>query len=76
MTNAPLGMNSLKRNTMPVHTSKRNLLARALDFTGCGRMLRATSAWEGVLILNYHRIGNRHDSLLDRNLWSTFGRRF
>ncbi len=33
-------------------------------------MLRAASTWEGVLILNYHRIGNRHDSLLDRNLWS------
>lgn len=33
-------------------------------------MLRATSAWDGVLILNYHRIGNWHHSLLDRNLWS------
>lgn len=33
-------------------------------------MLRAASTWEGVLILNYHRIGNPHASLLDRNLWS------
>lgn len=33
-------------------------------------MLRATAAWEGVLILNYHRIGDKHSSLLDRNLWS------
>jgi len=55
---------------MPVRISKRSLLARALDLTGCGRMLRATSAWDGILILNYHRIGDRHNSLLDRNLWS------
>ena len=51
-------------------TSKRSLLARALDLTGCGRMLRAASVWDGVLILNYHRIGDRQNSLLDRNLWS------
>ena len=50
--------------------SKRGLLARALDLTGCGRMIRAAAPWNGVLILNYHRIGNRHASLLDRNLWS------
>jgi peptidoglycan/xylan/chitin deacetylase (PgdA/CDA1 family) len=55
---------------MPVRTSKRSLLARALDLTGCGRMLRAASTWDGVLILNYHRIGDRQHSLLDRNLWS------
>ena len=55
---------------MPVLTSKRSILARALDLTGCGRMLRSTSVWNGVLILNYHRIGDRRNSLLDRNLWS------
>lgn len=56
--------------TMPVLTSKKSLLAKALDVTGCGRMLRAAATWSGVLILNYHRIGDRHDSILDRNLWS------
>ena len=55
---------------MPVQISKRGLLARALDVTGCGRILRAASTWDGVLIMNYHRIGNWHNSLLDRNLWS------
>ncbi len=55
---------------MPIRTSKRSLLARALDVTGCGRMLRVAAPWEGVLILNYHRIGNKNNSLLDRNLWS------
>lgn len=63
-------MSLLKRNTTPNSLSKRNLLARTLDVTGCGRMLRATQAWEGVLILNYHRIGDCRSSLLDRNLWS------
>ena len=57
-------------------TSKRGLLAHALDITGCGRMLRATASWEGVLVLNYHRIGNRHQSLLDRNLWSATDNEF
>jgi peptidoglycan/xylan/chitin deacetylase (PgdA/CDA1 family) len=55
---------------MPIRISKRNLLARTIDLTGCGRVLRAASAWKGVLILNYHRIGNPRESLLDRNLWS------
>ena len=50
--------------------SKRNLLARTLDVSGCGRALRSIRAWEGVLILNYHRIGDARHSLLDRNLWS------
>lgn len=50
--------------------SKRALLSKALDITGCGRALRASRIWEGVLILNYHRIGDPTRSLLDRNLWS------
>jgi len=50
--------------------SKRSLLARTLDVSGCGRALHSVRAWEGVLILNYHRIGDARHSLLDRNLWS------
>lgn len=50
--------------------TKRELLARTLDVTGCGRLLRTTRPWNGVLILNYHRIGEPGDSLFDRNLWS------
>ncbi len=50
--------------------SKRNLLAHTLDMSGCGRALRSVHAWEGVLILNYHRIGDARHSLFDRNLWS------
>jgi len=46
------------------------MLAHALDRTGCGKLLRLTPSWRGVLILNYHRIGEAGHSLLDRNLWS------
>ena len=63
-------MVSLSQQMIAPKSSKRGLLARALDLTGCGRMIRAAAPWNGVLILNYHRIGNRHASLLDRNLWS------
>lgn len=50
--------------------SKRDLFARTLDVTGCGRALRAVGAWDGILILNYHRVGDSRHSLFDRNLWS------
>lgn len=50
--------------------AKRDLLARTLDVTGCGRVLRAVRAWNGLLVLNYHRIGDPSDSLFDHNLWS------
>lgn len=50
--------------------SKRSLIARTLDVSGGGRALRAARIWKGVLILNYHRVGDCRDSLFDRNLWS------
>ena len=50
--------------------AKRDLLARTLDVTGCGRVLRAARTWNGVLVLNYHRIGDPSDSLFDHKLWS------
>ena len=50
--------------------SKRAWLSQALDITGCGPALRTSRIWKGVLILNYHRIGDPGRSLIDRNLWS------
>ena len=50
--------------------SKRAWLSQALDISGCGRALRASRIWQGVLILNYHRIGDPCRSMIDRNLWS------
>ncbi len=50
--------------------SKRTLVAQALDTTGCGALLRKTGGWRGLLVLNYHRIGDCQHSLFDHNLWS------
>lgn len=50
--------------------SKRELLARAFEATGCGSLLRKASAWRGLLVLNYHRIGNAAGSPFDRALFS------
>ncbi|HUQ70068.1 MAG TPA: polysaccharide deacetylase family protein [Planctomycetaceae bacterium] len=55
---------------MIARNSKQEWLARTLNTSGCGRMLRSTAAWRGVLILNYHRIGDSAHSDLDRGLWS------
>lgn len=56
--------------------SKRSVIAKTLDITGCGRLLRSTRVWDGVLILNYHRIGDCRHSLFDRNLWSATDEEF
>lgn len=53
---------------MPIN--KRKLLLRGLQTTGGLRFLESTPAWSGLLVLNYHRIGNAGDSQFDRALWS------
>jgi peptidoglycan/xylan/chitin deacetylase (PgdA/CDA1 family) len=50
--------------------SKRARAAHVLDVTRLGAVLRRIGAWRGVLVLNYHRIGDPSQSLLDRDLWS------
>ena len=50
--------------------SKRHWASRALQYSGGGYALRKLPTWQGVLILNYHRIGYPNWSDLDRNLWS------
>lgn len=51
--------------------SKRELLARTLEQTGMGRLLSATlGRWRGLLVFNYHRVGDSSTSPFDRALWS------
>lgn len=53
--------------------SKKRLLAQMLASTGCGWLLRRMgpwSSWNGLLVLNYHRIGTPGDSPWDHDLWS------
>ncbi len=47
-------------------TGKRRLAAAAVDHG----TLRRLSGWRGVLILNYHRVGDATASDADRSLWS------
>jgi peptidoglycan/xylan/chitin deacetylase (PgdA/CDA1 family) len=45
--------------------------ATALRRTGLETALRRVGAWRGLLVLNYHRIGDPGSSGLDRDLFST-----
>jgi peptidoglycan/xylan/chitin deacetylase (PgdA/CDA1 family) len=49
---------------------KRELLARFMDVSGLGAALRAAARWQGLLILNYHRVAHRAEEVLDPGVWS------
>jgi len=51
--------------------SKRRLLVKALERSGCNRVLSSAPTWQGLLTLNYHRIGHPDDSPFDHGLWSS-----
>src|SRR5439155_11118121 len=42
----------------------------AVEFSGLGRLLRSRRPWSGLLVLNYHRIGDGSRWLFNRSLWS------
>ena len=51
--------------------SKRKLLASTLERSGLGSLLFRTAAdWRGLLVFNYHRVGDSSQSSFDRALWS------
>ena len=50
--------------------SKKELLAKALDCSGLNRLARSASLWNGLIVLNYHRVGEAQGSLFDHDLWS------
>ena len=50
---------------------RRDLVARFLARTGLGAALRRAGVWDGLLVLNYHRIGDGSASTFDRNVWTT-----
>lgn len=49
---------------------RKTKTARLLAATGLRRLLSTALPWEGVLILNYHRVGDGSGSIHDRDLWS------
>src|SRR5438445_12324087 len=49
---------------------KRELVARALDWSGTAGILSRYPARDSLLVLNYHRIGNADDDLYDPGVFS------
>lgn len=57
--------------------SKRQIASQVLVRSGLGAILRKAPRWrQGVLILNYHRIGDPGDQMLDHGLWSATPKAF
>lgn len=50
--------------------SKRELLAQALDWIGLNKLARVSQLWNGLIVLNYHRVGESNNSMFDHDLWS------
>lgn len=55
---------------------KNGLATRLLARSGVGSCLERAIPWSGVLVLNYHRIGDAAGSLFDRGLWSATSEAF
>lgn len=55
---------------------KKVQTARLLAAPGLRRLLSTALPWEGVLILNYHRVGDGSSSIHDRDLWSASSEAF
>lgn len=49
---------------------KRMLVARAIDFSGGGRLLRRFGTWSGVVALAYHRVTDGREDIYDPGVWS------
>lgn len=51
--------------------SKREFFARTLEYSGMGPFLSLTvGSWNGLVVFNYHRVGDSGNSPFDRGLWS------
>ncbi|MEZ6050987.1 MAG: polysaccharide deacetylase family protein [Planctomycetaceae bacterium] len=50
--------------------NKRVLLARMVGQRAFDPFIRRCSAWNGLLVLNYHRVGDPNGTLFDWELWS------
>lgn len=49
---------------------KKQFLATVLDYSGTNCVLRHFESWSGLMVMNYHRIGNPHQCPFDQNLFS------
>jgi peptidoglycan/xylan/chitin deacetylase (PgdA/CDA1 family) len=49
---------------------KKAVASHLLDRSGLRFLLGRAIRWSGMLVLNYHRVGNGNESPFDRGLWS------
>ncbi|MBI5835561.1 MAG: polysaccharide deacetylase family protein [Armatimonadetes bacterium] len=49
---------------------KKAAVARALELGGLAWLTRRVGGWQGLLVLNYHRLARSADEVLDRGVWS------
>ena len=49
---------------------KKRIAARVVSRTGLDRLFAALLPSRGILVLNYHRVGDAANSPFDRELWS------
>ena len=49
---------------------KKAALARAMELGGLAWLTRHTASWQGLLVLNYHRIAASAEQVLDVGVWS------
>lgn len=54
----------------------RQLVTSFLSRSGVSSLMTRTIPWSGVLVLNYHRIGDPAESPFDRGLWSATSEAF
>lgn len=59
-----------------IHTSKRKTLARFCQMAGLTTVMGRVPQRPGLLVLNYHRIGEAHESTYDRALFSATATEF
>jgi peptidoglycan/xylan/chitin deacetylase (PgdA/CDA1 family) len=56
--------------------AKKDILAHVLDATGLGYALRRLNPWRGLMILNYHRIGEAAQTDFDPGVFSASAEQF
>jgi peptidoglycan/xylan/chitin deacetylase (PgdA/CDA1 family) len=58
------------------YAMKKAIATRLLSQSGLRSLLGWTLRWSGVVVLNYHRVGDGNASTFDRGLWSADAKAF
>jgi peptidoglycan/xylan/chitin deacetylase (PgdA/CDA1 family) len=55
---------------LPPSVTKREMAAQLLRVSGASWMIRKLGTWNGLVVMNYHRVGDAARSELNQELWS------